>query len=298
MPTMLITGMTGLVGSHLKATAEAAGWDVRGLSRDPKGRAGLFAWNPAKGELDVRALAGVDAVVHLAGAGIADGSWSPARKRVILDSRVQGTRVLAEALAAQARKPAVLVCASGSSAYPYGATVWDESGPWGRSFLSEVVKQWEAAADPARAAGIRTVHGRFGVVLSPQDGALAKLLPIFKAGLGGPVGQGGQHMSWITPDDLVAAILHVIRDERIDGPVNMVAPQPVSNATFAHALASVLHRPAALPVPEFAIRLRFGQMGEETILADNRVRPVVLRDAGFTWQYPEIVPALRHVIGK
>ncbi|KAF0092967.1 MAG: hypothetical protein E1N59_3275 [Puniceicoccaceae bacterium 5H] len=296
MKTLLITGMTGLVGSYVKAVAEALGWQVRGLSRKPEGRPGLYLWKPNRGELDPRALVDVDAVVHLAGAGIANGSWTPERKRLILDSRVQGTRLLSEALAALERKPSVLVCASGASAYPYGPETWDESGPWGDSFLSDVVKQWEAAAGPAREAGIRTVHGRFGVVLSPQDGALAKMLPFFKAGLGGPVGKGTQHLSWITPDDLAQAILHAIRDERLEGPVNMVAPQTVSNATFSKALGKALGRPAVLPIPSLAIKLRYGQMGEETILADNRVKPAKLRDAGFAWDQPEILPALRHAL--
>ncbi|MDP0500550.1 MAG: TIGR01777 family oxidoreductase [Verrucomicrobiota bacterium JB022] len=296
MKTMLITGMTGLVGSHVKELAEREGWTVRGLSRDPAGRPGLYRWNPKQGELDVTALQGVEAVVHLAGAGIAEGSWTAERKQVILDSRVQGTQLLCEALAAMEEKPRVLVCASGSSAYPYGPRLWDESGPFGQSFLSQVVRAWEQSADAARLAGIRVVHGRFGVVLSTQDGALAKMLPFFKKGLGGPVGNGRQQLSWITPDDLAAAILHCIRNDQLEGAVNMAAPEPVSNGTFAQALGHAVGRPTVVPIPSFAIKLRYGQMGEETILADNRILPAKLRSSGFNWQYPEIEGALKHAL--
>lgn len=295
--TILISGATGMLGRVLVPFLRLRGHRVLRLTRSPQ-LAGDVPWNPAKGELDEAIFNGVDAVIHLAGEGIAEGRWSDERRQAILNSRVQGTGLIAKAVARMPHGPRVLVCASGASCYPFGDTLHDEDSPLGDSFLAEVVKAWESAADPARKAGIRVVHARLGVVLSPAGGALGKLLPIFAAGLGGPVGAGLQQMSWITPDDVADILTRMAFDGHFQGPVNVVSPDPVSSRQFAQILGHVLRRPTFLPVPPGMLKMIYGQMAEETILADSRVLPTRLQEAGYTWRHPDLETALRHVLGR
>jgi uncharacterized protein (TIGR01777 family) len=258
---------------------------------------GEIAWDPARGELDAAALEGVDAVVHLAGESVGR-RWTRARKQRIVDSRVGGTRLIARACASLARPPRVLVSASAIGIYGIAApgTV-DETSPLGDDFLAEVCRRWEDAAAPARAV-TRVVNLRLGVVLTPAGGALAELLPVFRAGVGGPVGSGRQVMSWVSLDDTLAAILRALFDDTLAGPVNVVAPSPVTNAELAAALGRVLRRPAALRVPAAAIRLALGELGELVVLGGVRVDPRRLRDAGFAFDDPTLEPWLRRVLGQ
>ena len=241
-------------------------------------------------------MSGFDAVIHLAGESIV-GRWTEAKKRRIRESRVQGTRNLAEALAAAPQGPRLLISASAIGYYgDRGEETLHEGSPSGNGFLPEVCREWEAAAEPAATAGIRTVQVRFGLVLSPAGGALQKMLPPFRFGVGGNMGNGRQWWSWVDIDDLVGAIQHVIKNETVQGPINMAAPNPVRNAEFTKTLASVLSRPAVFPMPAFAARLVFGQMGDELLLASQRVEPAKLMDNGYLFQKPELRPALLSIL--
>jgi uncharacterized protein (TIGR01777 family) len=242
---------------------------------------------------------GVDAVVHLAGENIAAGRWTSARKAEIRQSRVEGTRRLCEALARLAQPPRVFVSASAIGFYgDRGAqTLTEESGA-GSGFLPDVCREWEAATEPASQAGIRVVNLRFGMVLSPAGGALQKMLPPFKLGLGGRIGSGAQFMSWIAIDDAVGAIHQALSAESLRGPVNAVAPTPVTNAEFARTLARILRRPAFMPVPQFAARLAFGEMADALLLASARVMPVRLQESGYHFRFPELEGALRHMLRR
>lgn len=295
-----ITGSSGLIGSALVERLRANGHEVTRLvrSRDRAGGPGAAYWDPARGEVDAAGLEGHDVVIHLAGESLV-GLWTARKKARIQDSRVRGTRLLAEALAALSRPPAVLLSASAIGFY--GARPpdvgLDEDAPPGTGFLADTARAWEAAADPARAAGIRVVHPRFGLVLSPRGGALAAMLPLFRLGLGGRLGSGAQVWSWITLDDVVEAALHALRTESLAGPVNFVAPEPVSNAEFTRVLGRVLRRPALLVVPAFAARLAAGEMAEEMLLSGARVVPRRLLETGYRFRFPALEPALRHLLG-
>jgi uncharacterized protein (TIGR01777 family) len=293
-----LTGASGLVGHELTAFLQTGGHEVVPFVR---GRAGQgIAWDPAAGTIDAPALEGLDAVVHLAGENVGE-RWTPARMQRVLDSRVNGTRLLCETLAARERKPRVLISASAIGIYGDTEDRWvDESSPLGDEsmFLSKVCRAWEAATEPARAAGIRVIHLRIGVVLSPRGGALAKLLMPASFGLGGPIGSGQQYMSWIDSDDLLGVILHAIRCEQLEGPVNAVAPEPVTQREFAKTLGKVLRRPAILPLPGAVISKVFGQMGREVLLAGQRVRPTRLLETGFRFDFPTLEQCLRHQLGR
>jgi len=289
-----VTGASGFIGGALVPALRRAGWAVHTIGR---GAGNDVQWNPATGTVDAAALDGVDAVVHLAGASVAV-RWTANARRQILESRTLGTRLIAGAMAASAAPPAVLVSASAIGFFgERGDAILDESSPGGDGFLAEVVRQWEAAADPARAAGIRTVHPRFGIVLNPAGGALQKLLTPFRLGAGGRIGTGAQWMSWVALHDVVRALTFALDTDAILGAVNVVAPQPVTNAEFAATLARVLGRPALLPVPAMALRALFGQMADETLLASQRVHPVRLEAAGFRFDHPALDEALRFEIG-
>jgi uncharacterized protein (TIGR01777 family) len=290
-----VTGASGLVGSALVAALEDRGRRVvRLVRRNPDGD-GEIRWDPAAGVLDPADLEGIGAVVHLAGENIASGPWTRERKRRIHDSRVDGTRLVAGAMAAMAEPPQTFVCASAVGYYgDRGDRVLEEDAEPGEGFLAEVCRGWEAAADPARERGVRVVHPRIGVVLSADGGALAKMLLPFKLGLGGVLGSGKQYMSWIDLDDLVAVILHAMDDGDLDGAVNAVAPEPVTNREFTRTLGRVLHRPTILPAPAFALRLLLGEMAEELFLASTRAVPARLRRHGFTFRHPQLEGALRH----
>jgi uncharacterized protein (TIGR01777 family) len=299
--TVAVTGASGFLGRALTQLLATGGHRVVRLlrRRGPEGRPGDVFWDPDAGVIEAAGLEGVDAVVHLAGESVSGGRWSEERKRRIRDSRVQGTALLARTLAGLARPPRVLVSASGVNVYgDRGDQPTDETTPAGQGFLAEVVTAWEQAAAPARDRGIRVAHPRMGAVLAPHGGALARMLPFFRAGLGGRVGSGRQFMSWIDLDDAVGAIHHALFDEQLSGPFNVTAPSPVSNATFATTLARVLGRPAVLPVPGFALRAAFGEMGQELLLTGARVLPARLLRAGFPFVQPELEPALAEMLGR
>lgn len=296
---ILVTGSHGMIGSALVARARGDRHEVVRLVRPGRAAAaGGIPWDIARGQVDPARLEGFDAVVHLAGENIA-GRWTAAKKASIRDSRIRGTSLLSDSIRGLARPPRVLVCASAVGFYgSRGDELLDESAAAGRGFLAEVCRDWEAAAAPARAMGIRVVHLRFGIVLSPAGGALAKMLLPFRMGLGGRVGSGLQYMSWISLDDAVGILLAAVESDRLTGPVNAVAPEPVTNREFTRVLGKVLNRPTLFPMPAFAVRLLFGEMGESLLLGSVRVRPGRLEAAGHPFQYPELAPALRHLLGR
>jgi uncharacterized protein (TIGR01777 family) len=291
--TVAITGASGFIGRALTASLKDAGHTVRSIGR---GASSDVRWNPRAGTLAVADLDGVDAVVHLAGASVSE-RWTAEHKREILESRRLGTALIARTIASMPRKPRVLVSASAVGIYGSRGDEWlTETSASGTDFLAEVGRAWESGADAARDAGIRVVHPRIGIVLSPEGGALAKMLPAFRLGLGGPMGSGAQWMSWIALDDLIRVLEFALETEALAGPVNAVAPNPVTNAAFGTALGAALHRPAILPVPAFGLHLLFGEMADATVLASQRVRDARLAEAGFSFRYPELDAALRHLL--
>ncbi len=291
-----------MVGSALTKSLEADHHQVLRLVRSQAQASDPDAvpWSPAEGTIDTRALerhGRLDAVVHLAGEGIAARKWSAAQKARILDSRVDGTGTLCKAIAGLSERPGVLISASAIGWYGDRGDVWvDESDESGDMFLSEVCREWEAATSAASEAGIRVVQHRVGVVLSTDGGALAKMLLPFKLCLGGRVGSGDQYWSWITLDDLVASIRHVIDDESISGPVNAVAPTPSTNLEFTRSMGRALHRPTIFPMPAFVARLMLGEMADELLLGGARVRATVLEQTGFQWADPELDQALLRIL--
>lgn len=294
-----VTGASGLLGQQLTAFLTTGGHEVVPLVRRavaPGERA--IPWDPAKGELNPADLEGFDAVVHLAGENIAGGRWTPERKARILGSRVEGTRLLAETLAGMDAPPRVLVSASGISVYgDRGDERLTEDSALGSGFLADVVRAWEAACEPARQAGLRVVNLRIAPVITPAGGPLAKLLLPYQLGLGGPVGPGRQYFPWIELDDLLAAMLHAIATETLQGPVNTCAPHPVPNAELAHTLGHVLHRPSFLPLPSLAVLALFGEMGKEALLEGQRALPAKLEASGFTFAHPTLEAALDYQLG-
>lgn len=255
-------------------------------------------WSPEAHWIDLSRAGKLEAVVHLAGESIAQ-RWTPDAKRRIRDSRVEGTRLLSVALAKLPVPPKVLVCASATGFYGDRGEEWlEETSDAGRGFLAETCQEWEAAATPAHEQGIRVVHLRIGLVLTPKGGALAKMLPAFRLGLGGRLGNGHAYWSWIALDDLLEAIQHALTNESLRGAVNAVSPNPVTNAEFTKTLGGVLRRPAIFPVPRFAVKMLFGEMGREAMLASFRVRPAKLIETGFNFRFSELKTALRHLLGK
>jgi len=296
---ILVSGSTGLIGSALVDHLLGAGHDVRRLVRSEAAGAGDLSWVPGQ-PLAPEALASVDAVVNLSGANVGS-RWSAAAKREILDSRVKSTRTLAEAVAAARDKGRQVTLVSASAIGYYGSrgddVLTEESKP-GAGFLAEVCQAWEQAAEPARLAGARVVHPRIGIVLSAHGGALGKMLPAFRAGVAGRMGSGRQYWSWISLQDVVGAITHLLTNVGVSGPVNLVSPAPATNAEFTKALAGVLRRPAIVPMPATAVRLAFGEMGEETILASQRVLPNRLLESGYRFRDSELTGALRNALGS
>jgi uncharacterized protein (TIGR01777 family) len=297
---ILVSGSTGMVGSALVPFLTSGGHEVARLVRStPSADRGDVAWNPSQGTIDAAGLADVDAVVHLAGENIAAGRWNAKQKARIRDSRVDGTKLLCETLAAMDNPPKTLVCASAIGFYgDRGDDVLDEDSDPGSSFLCDVCREWEAACEPARQCGIRVVKLRIGVILSPAGGALAKMLLPFKLGAGGIVGNGRQYWSWISLDDVVGAIHHALTNDDVSGPVNGVAPNPVTNREFTKSLGSVLRRPTIFPMPAFAARLALGEMADELLLASTRVEPKRLLETGFEFRHADLTTALKHVLGK
>ena len=298
-----ISGASGLVGQALVPFQTTAGHRVDRLVRRQPNGPDEIRWDPAAGTVDLAALEGVDAVIHLAGENVGDGRWSEARKRAILESREQGTATLAKALAGLSRRPSVFISASASGFYGSAATgdqapACGEGAPSGDDFLAEVCRRWEAAAEPARAAGIRVVHPRIGVVLDARGGALAKLMTPFRLGLGGRVGDGRQWMSWIAMEDLLGGLLHLLSTPSLTGPVNFGAPEPVQQAAFAKTLGRVLGRPSFMPLPGFAVKALFGEMGDAIVLGGTRMVPEKLEKSGFEFAFPSLEGALRHTLGR
>jgi len=284
--TVAMTGASGMVGTAAGRRLELAGHAMRPVARRE-------LW-----DFDLASIDKADAVVHLAGENIAARRWSKAQKDRIRESRASGTRQVAAWAARRDKPPSVLVCASAVGYYgDRGDEELTEESAAGEGFLAEVCRAWEEAADPARRAGIRVVHLRFGVVLSPKGGALKKMLLPFKLGAGGKLGSGRQYMSWITLDDAAAAIEHALLEEELEGPVNAVAPNPVTNAEYTKALGAALNRPTVFPMPGFVARLAFGEMANELLLAGQRAVPSRLASSGFEFRDPEIGPALQRLLG-
>jgi len=299
---IVVSGSTGLIGSALKTALQrqgrGGGHDVVPLVRrrvSPGEHA--IAWDPERGTIDRAGLEGADVVIHLAGENVF-GRWSPAKKRRIRDSRVQGTRLLCDALAGLQRPPATLLAASAIGYYgDRGDEAVTENSAPGEDFLAHVARDWEAATAPAtRGGGIRVVNMRQGVVLTTTGGALAKMLPAFRLGLGGPVGSGNQYLSWIVLDDAINAILHVLKNQHLVGPVNMTAPAPVTNREFAKTLGKVLGRPAVVTVPTFVLRMAFGTDGAAMLQSGQRVLPARLLASGFEFVCKDVEHALRHLL--
>ena len=291
---IVVSGSTGLIGSPLVEALQQRGAEVVRLVRRPQ--AGALRWDPERDTIDRAGLEGVAAVIHLAGENVF-GRWSAAKKQRIRDSRVQGTRIVSEAIAALASRPAVLLAASAIGYYgDQGDTPLTERSPAGGDFLADVARDWEAATAAAVRAGVRVVNMRFGVVLTPTGGALGKMLPPFRMGLGGPVGSGRQYVSWIERGDVIRAIVHLLERTDLSGPVNLTAPTPVTNREMATTLGKVLHRPSVLPVPSFALKLAFGAEGAEMLQSGQRVLPERLRASGFQFRFDTIEPALRHLL--
>jgi uncharacterized protein (TIGR01777 family) len=294
---VVVSGASGLIGSALVPALVGEGDEVTRLVRSPRqAGAGTVRWDPDAGALDRDRLEGVDALVHLSGETVA-GRWSEAKKVRIMESRRRSTLLLAAAIAALERPPQVFICASAIGYYGNrGAEHLTEDSPPGKGFLAEVVREWEAATQPAVEAGTRVVNLRFGIVLSREGGALAQMLTPFRLGLGGPLGSGRQYMSWIAIDDVVGAVQHALRTTDLSGPVNASAPEPVTNKEFARTLGRVLRRPALLPVPPLVLRLMFGEFAEEGLLSGQRAVPAKLTASGHTFRFPALEGALQHVL--
>jgi uncharacterized protein (TIGR01777 family) len=298
---VIVSGSSGLVGSALVRELSAGGDIVTRLQRSvPKEKEGKAVhWDPVNGTVDIAGLEGQDAVVHLAGENIAGAPWSPERKKTIRDSRIVGTRFLCESLLRLERPPDTLVCASATGYYgDRGEEVLREESGAGKGFLAEVCRDWEEATEEAARKGMRVVNLRIGMVLSAEGGALAKMVPTFRAGAGGRIGNGRQYMSWIALPDLVDAIRHAIATDSLRGPVNAVSPHPVTNREFTKTLGHVLGRPAVAFLPAFAARLLFGEMADELLLASARVEPVKLLASGYRFRHPEAEGAMRYLLGR
>lgn len=294
---VLISGASGLIGSAVTARLTVDGWQVTRLVRGNSFGERQVCWDPYE-PIAPESVSGFDAVVHLAGESIV-GRWTEAKKRAIRDSRVLGSKNLIEALAKAAQPPRVLITASAIGYYgDRGNEILREDSAPGNGFLPQVCREWEATSKAAAEAGIRTAHMRFGIVLSKDGGALAKMLTPFRLGLGGKLGNGRQWWSWIDLHDVVDAIAHVLKTDSMCGVVNVVGPNPVTNAEFTKTLASLLSRPAVFPMPAFAARLALGEMADELLLASQRVEPAKLLAGGYVFQQPDLRGCLRDILGK
>lgn len=296
-----VSGSHGLVGTALVDLLRSQGHHVVPIVRDPPpDRTGVIGWNTATGVVDAEALTGADAVVHLAGENVASGRWNDERRRRIRESRVQGTRAVVSAIARAERRPGVLVCASAAGYYgDAGDRQLDEDAPAGASFLADVCREWEAEARAAEDLGVRVVRTRFGAILSPSGGALKTMLTPFRLGLGATMGDGSQWMPWVTLEDAIRVLHFALVDRHVVGPLNVVAPEQVTNVTFGHTLARVLSRPFLLPAPRPALRAVLGrQMANEMLLASCRVVPARLQRSGHRFVHPALEPALRELLGE
>lgn len=296
---ILISGSSGLVGTALVESLESGGHDVSRLVRHAPSSANEIEWSPDRYSIALARIEGFDAVVHLAGESIAEGRWNDEKKARIRDSRVKSTQLLSESFAQLAQPPKVFVSASAIGYYGNRGDerLTESSGP-GDNFLAGVGIEWEKATEKAVEKGIRVANLRFGVILAANGGALAKMLPPFRMGIGGRIGDGKQWMSWIALDDVVSIIEFVIANESLSGPINVVAPNPVRNAEFTSALGKALSRPTFVPVPAFGARLAFGEMADALLLSSQRVEPERLKEAGYKFQFPELRAALKKVLSE
>jgi len=296
---ILIGGSHGLVGTALIKSLETEGHEIFRLVRHAPTSKTEVEWSPDRYSIALARIEGFDAVVNLAGESIAEGRWTDDKKRRIRESRVKGTKLLSDALANLAVPPKTLVCASAIGYYGNrGDELLTEASAPGDGFLAKVCAEWGDATALATEKGIRVVNARFGVILDTNGGALKKMLPPFRMGVGGKVGSGKQWMSWIALDDVVGGIQFTLANDSIKGPVNFVAPVPVTNAEFTKTLGKVLSRPAVLPIPAFAIKLLFGEMGEALLLGSQRVAPERLTFSNYRFQYPDLEPAIRSILEK
>ena len=293
----LVSGSHGLVGRALIKSLLNRGDTVSRLVREAPSGSNEIEWHPNQDQIDVRKLNGFDAVVHLAGESIASGRWSPEKKTRIRESRIKGTKLLSGALAQASHPPRVFVSASAIGFYGNrGDEVLTEQSAAGNDFLAGVCKEWEQSAEPAVEKGIRLVKARFGIILDKDGGALAKMLPPFRMGIGGRIGDGKQWMSWIGLADVIGALEFVIENQALSGPVNFVAPNPVTNATFTSALGRILGRPTFLPVPAFGARLAFGEMADALLLSSQRVEPKRLNETAYRFRYSNLNDALSEIL--
>ncbi len=297
-----ITGSSGMIGSSVVSRLAKEGHAVTLIIRPRtplKFNRKVIRWNIEEEQLDGAKLEGFDAVIHLAGANIASQPWTPAYKKIIEESRVKATTLLSETLARLRQPPRILLTASAVGFYGKNTSEEvDEAGPVGHDFLAQVCDRWEKATQPAKVVGIRVVHLRLGMVLSASGGALGKMLPIFKMGLGGKLGSGKQPLSWVALDEVTPAILHIITKTSLFGPVNLVAPQVVTNEEFTKTLGKTLHRPTFLSVPDFMVRLMFGEMAESLLLGGQKAVPRRLQETGYQFIYPDLNQALQSILKK
>ena len=294
---VLITGASGLIGTELQKSFAAKGHEMLLASRKEPADDKHVQWDIETGFADPEKLEGIDVVVHLAGENISGLRWTEEKKKAIRDSRVLGTRNVVDAISKLKNRPKVFIASSAIGFYgERGDEEVTESSAVGKNFLAEVCREWEAESRRAEDAGIRTVLLRTGIVLSKDGGALGTMLLPFKLGLGGVIGSGKQWMSWISMDDHIAAINYTIENENLRGAVNSVAPHPVTNEEFTKTLGDVLYRPTFLPIPEFAVSMVFGEMGDALLLASTKVLPKRLQDAGFEFKYPNLKPAIEHAV--
>jgi uncharacterized protein len=295
---ILVSGSHGLVGKALLGSLTGDGHEVVRLVRHERSFASLeVEWHPNEGRIDAQHLESFDVVVHLAGESIASSRWSDEKKRAIRDSRVKGTRLLSETLARLTQPPSLFLSASAIGYYgDRGDELLLENSAAGADFLSSVCVEWENATGPAAEKGIRTINTRFGIILDADEGALAKMVTPFRMGIGGRVGDGKQWMSWVALNDVVNGLKFLMEDKSVSGPVNFVAPNPVTNAEFTKILGRVLSRPTLFPIPEFGVRLAFGEMADALLLSSQKVEPGVLEDRGFLFSWPTLEPALRHIL--
>lgn len=296
---ILVSGSHGLVGTALINALEPEGHEIYRLVRHYPDSSSEIEWSPERYSIALSLIEGFDAVVHLAGESIAEGRWTDAKKKQIRESRTRGTKLLADALGNLTNPPRVLLSASAIGYYgDRDDEVLTESSAPGSDFLSEVCVEWEKATSHATAMGIRVMNARFGIILDKEGGALKKMLPPFRMGIGGRIGDGKQWMSWIALDDVVSALKLGLTNELLTGPVNFVAPSPVRNAEFTKTLGHVLSRPTIFPIPEFGVRLAFGEMADALLLSSQRVEPKVLKQAGYEFKYPTLDGALKHVLKR
>lgn len=299
---VLISGASGMVGTRLSRELESAGHSITSLSTSKPSSSDTIRWDPKRGQVDASRLEGMDAVVHLAGENIVGsnpvtGRWTDEKKAKIVDSRREGTTLLAETLAGLSAKPKVLVSASAVGYYgSRGNELLTEESTPGNDFLANACKVWESSADAAREAGIRVVHPRIGVVLSKEGGTLGTTLPIFKLGLGGKIGDGRQYVSWIALDDLVGAIRHAMDNDSVEGAMNVGSPNPMTNAEYTKVLGDVLGRPTVVPLPAPAARIMLGEIADALLLSSARMEPKVLENTGYTFRHPELRGALRSIL--